>query len=163
MAKKKSSSGGVSKSDAIHAVLAAQPTAGVKEVKSKLEAKGIKASNSLINKIRYARKPARPRKATRGKSGTSKADAIRAMFKQLGSDARPRDVIAALKQQGVRVTSAQVSMLRGKAHKNGAARVQAGTAVSYDHLVAAKQLADRLGGVEKARRALESFAKLVQG
>ena len=163
MAKKKPSSGGVSKSDAIREVLAAQPKAGVKDVKSKLEAKGIKASDALINKIKYARKPAGRSKAARGKSGVSKADAIRGMFEKLGSDARPRDVIAALKQQGVTVTSAQVSMLRGKAPKNGAARVQAGKAVSYDHLLAAKQLADRLGGVENARRALESFAKLVHG
>jgi hypothetical protein len=161
LAKKKPSSNGVSKSDAIREVLAAQPKAGVKDVKSKLEAKGIKVSDALINKIKYARKPAGRGKASRGKSGMSKADAIRGMFEKLGSDARPRDVIAALKQQGVTVTSAQVSMLRGKAPKNGAIRVQAGTAVSYEHLVAAKQLADRLGGVDKARQALESFARLL--
>ena len=159
MAKKKPSSGGINKSDAIREVLASQPKAGVKDNKAKLEAKGINASDALINKIKYTPK-AKRRKTARAKSGTSKADAIRGMFKQLGRDARPRDVIESLKRQGVTVTSAQVSMLRGKASKNGAVR-QAGTAVSYDHLVAAKQLADRLGGVENARRALESFAKLV--
>ncbi len=159
MAKKKPNSSGVSKSDAIREVLTSQPKASVKDIKAKLEAKGVKASDALINKIKYAPKAGRG-KTARGKSGVSKADAIRGMFKQLGSDARPRDVIEALKRKGVTVTSAQVSMLRGKTPRNGAVR-RTGTAVSYDHLVAAKQLADRLGGVENARRALESYAKLV--
>src|SRR5262245_43598005 len=114
LAKKKPAASGVSKSDAIREVFAAQPNATVKEVKSKLEAKGIKASDALINKLRYSGKSS-GRTKQRGKSAISKADAIRGMFDQLGRDARPRDVIAALKQQGITVTSAQVSMLRGKA------------------------------------------------
>lgn len=165
MAKKKMTAPGVSKSDAIRELLAAQPKAGVKEIKAKLDAKGIQASVALISKLKYSRKPARGRKALR-KGGASKADAIRVKFDQLGRDARPRDVIAALKSEGVTVTSAQVSMLRNRLPKNGAAkngspRGQASSAVSFEHLLAAKQLAERLGGVENARQALESFARLV--
>ena len=165
MAKKKTAPAKTSKSDAIRAVLAARPNAGGKEIRSALDAKGIKASDALINKIKYTRKPG-GRKAAPRKNGGSKAAAIRAKFEQLGSEARPRDVIAALKDEGVQVTSAQVSMLRGKLSGGGGSRgkrSQAGIAVPYEHLVAAKQLADRLGGVDQARRALESFAGLVSG
>ncbi len=162
MAKKKVTSARVSKSDAIRDVLAAQPDASVKQIKAKLTAKGITASDALINKLKYTRKSSGSQKRSTRNSGTSKADAIRGMFERLGHDARPRDVIAALKARGVIVTSAQVSMLRGKLGQNGSTRSQVGGAVPYEHLVAAKQLAHRLGGVEKARQALESFARLVQ-
>ena len=159
MAKKKPSEH-VNKSDAIRAVLATHPNATVKEIRTKIEAKGIKASDALINKLKYDRKGSG--KSATKKRGASKADAIRNMFDEMGLDARPRDVIAALKKQGVTVTSAQVSMLRSKLGSNGAPRPKAGQAVPYEHLLAAKQLADRLGGVDKARNALESFASLVR-
>lgn len=166
MAKKKATAPSVSKSDAVRELLAAHPNAGVKEIKTKLEAKGISVSVALISKLKYSRQPARGRKASRRTGGASKADAIRVKFDQLGRDARPRDVIAALKSEGVTVTSAQVSMLRNKASKlgatkNGSSRGHVSGAVSYEHLLAAKQLAERLGGVENARQALESFARLV--
>jgi len=141
-------------------VLAAHPDATVKEIRAKIEAKGIKASDALINKLKYDRKSTG--KSVTRKRGASKADAIRSMFDQMGLDARPRDVIAALKKQGITVTSAQVSMLRSKLGANGVARPTAGQAVPYEHLIAAKQLADRLGGIDKARQALESFASLVR-
>ena len=166
MAKKKTSAPGVSKSDAIRELLNAQPKAGVKEIKAKLEAKGISASVALISKLKYSRKPAGGRKASRRAGGASKADAIRVKFDQLGRDARPRDVIAALKSEGVTVTSAQVSMLRNKAPrisaaKNGSSRAHLSGAVPFEHLLAAKQLVEQLGGLEQARQALENFARLV--
>lgn len=165
MAKKKPAKPASSKSDSIREVMAAKPNATVKEIKAELDARGVAASIALINKLKYdgkrgAKSSKKPRRAS---GGASKADAIRAKFEQLGFDARPRDVIAALKTEGVKVTSAQVSMLRAKLSKNGkpAKSVAIASSVPFEHLVAAKQLADRLGGIQEARAALESFAKLV--
>lgn len=163
MAKKKPASS-TSKSDSIREVLAAKPNATVKEIKAELDARGISASIALINKLKYDRKRgAKSKKTGRARGGVSKADAIRAKFDQLGADARPRDIIASLKSEGIKVTSAQVSMLRAKLSKNGKASkaIVVASSVPFEHLVAAKQLADRLGGINKARAALESFAKLV--
>lgn len=165
MAKKKPAAS-TSKSDSIRAVLAAKPNATVKEIKAELDARGVAASIALINKLKYDRKRGtKDKKPRRTRGGVSKADAIRAKFDQLGYDARPRDVIAALKSEGVKVTSAQVSMLRAKLSTNGKATKSPASAssVPFEHLVAAKQLADRLGGINRARAALESFAKLVSG
>jgi hypothetical protein len=107
VAKKKSKTNGVSKSDAIRAVIAAQPKATLKEIKDKLHSKGIAASDALVNKIKYGRK-SKGRKviARNGHARASKADAIRAMFTELGRNARPRDIIAELKKRGTKVTSA---------------------------------------------------------
>ena len=163
MAKKKPAKP-ASKSDSIREVLAAKPTASVKEIKAELDARGVAASIALINKLKYdGQRGAKSQKPRRARGGVSKADAIRAKFEQLGFDARPRDIIAALKTEGVKVTSAQVSMLRAKLAKNGkpAKSVAIASSVPFEHLVAAKQLADRLGGIQEARAALESFAKLV--
>lgn len=161
MAKKKSPAPATNKSSAIRQILAAQPKATTAEIKSKLDEQGVAASVALINKLKYGRATGAAGKSRASKKGVSKAAAIREKFEQLGYDARPRDVIAALKSEGVKVTSAQVSMLRAKQANNGKVRSQAVSAVSYEHLVAAKRLAEQLGGVEKARRALESYAQLV--
>ncbi|REK19605.1 MAG: hypothetical protein DWQ37_00645 [Planctomycetota bacterium] len=161
MAKKKSAAG-ANKSDAIRKIIAENPKATRGEIRAKLQQRGVKASDALINKIKYNRNtsPKKPGSArTSGK--TSKADAIRGMFSKMGHDARSRDVIAALKSDGVVVTSAQVSTLRRKLNENGSRGSKVG-AVPYDHLIAAKHLAQRLGGVDKARRALDSFAELVE-
>lgn len=162
MAKKKSSAAAPSKSDAIRAVIAAQPTATLKEIKVKLEARGVKASDALVNKIKYGRKSNRGKKAARGRNGHgSKADAIRGMFAELGRHARPRDIIATLKKRGTVVTSAQVSMLRSKAPRNGNARSES-AGLSLEQLLAAKQLAERLGGIDQARQALNTLARLIE-
>jgi uncharacterized protein YneF (UPF0154 family) len=165
LAKKKTTPRAESKSDAIREVLASQPKAPTKEIKAKLASKGVKASDALINKIKYGRKPAaRATKSRNGRAasnGVSKADAIRNMFNEMGRDARPRDIIAALKSKGIVVTSAQVSTLRNKLTTGSTGKVVGGT-VAYEHLLAAKQLSERLGGVDKARQALESFARLVE-
>lgn len=165
MAKKKSTTGVASKSDAIREVIAARPNATLKEIKAKLQASGVKASDALINKIKYGRNRSGGQKiAPRGKrsSGVSKADAIRNMFGEMGRNARPRDIVAALKTRGIVVSSAQVSMLRGKLPRNGSAAAKTTATVSFDHLLAAKHLVQRLGGIERARTALDSLARLVE-
>jgi uncharacterized protein YneF (UPF0154 family) len=164
LAKKKSSTAVTNKSDAIRAVLAAHPKANLKEIKAKLAARGVKVSDALVNKIKYYRKSPGGKKALRGRKnsrGVSKADAIRDMFGTMGRTARPRDVIAALKARGVVVTSAQVSMLRRKLPRSGSPG-KSTAAVSLDQLLAAKHLAERLGGINNARQALDSLARLME-
>jgi hypothetical protein len=162
----KQTSAAVSKSDVIRDILKQQPTATVKEIQAALKERGVKASNALVNKIKYGRRSS----GTHGRksngrrhdnSNGSKAEAIRKMWRQLGAHARNRDVIASLSSNGVTVSSAQVSMLRKTVSRRRgqgpAARVES---ISLDQLLAAKKVAEQLGGIEVARQALASFAKL---
>lgn len=95
----------------------------------------------------------------------SKAQAIRDEFASQGPSARPRDIIAALKAKGITVSSAQVSNLKASKGKRGPGRKSAGRhsgngMISLATLVEVKKLADRLGGVENARHALDALAQL---
>jgi hypothetical protein len=154
------------KSDVIREILKAQPGAAVKEIRVTLHERGVKASDALINKIKYGRHRTngkKPRRRRKSHANGSKADAIRGMLDTMGKEARSRDVIAALAKRGMAVSSAQVSTLRKKAHRGRAVPALAAYAVSLDQLVAAKNLADRLGGIDVARHALASLAKLMDG
>lgn len=165
MAKQKASVKAPSKSNVIRDILKAHRNAGVKEIRETLKERGVEASDALINKIKYGRNRNGSKKS-RGRSkenSTSKADSIRNMLAQMGAEARSRDVIAALAKRGVPVSSAQVSTLRKTTHSRrsstGSTSVQD---VSLEHLLAAKNLAERLGGIEVARRALANLAKLIE-
>ncbi len=161
MAKKKPAAPVANRSDVIREVLHAQPKATVKEIRAVLDERGVKASDALINKIKYGRGKTSGRKRSARTNGHgSKANAIRLMFDRLGLAARPRDVVAALADRGIKVTPAQVSTLRKKGARPGSRTVVV-SAVSFDHLVAAKELVERLGSIEAARGALEKLAQLV--
>ncbi len=164
MAKKRATATAPHKSDVIRDILKSQRKATVKEIKEALQQRGVKASDALINKIKYARK--RRGGKTRGigrraNSHGTKADAIRNMFGEMGAKARARDVVAALAARGIVVSSAQVSTLRKAIPRRGAAQSPSANSVPFDHLLAAKSLAARLGGITVARRALDSLAKLM--
>jgi hypothetical protein len=82
----------------------------------------------------------------------NKAAKIRAVLADK-PDATAKEVIQKLATQRVRVTPAQVYNVKSTAAKpklNG-----------YESLIQAKKLADRLGGVEQARAALDVLAKLM--
>ncbi len=165
LAKKKANTAVANKSDTIREILKAQPNAKVNQIKAALQERGVKASDALISKIKYGRKSGGAKKARRrrgGKAGASKADAIRKMLDKLGTDARPRDVIAALAARGVKVTSAQVSTLRKGLSRRRAPASVTTDSVSFAHLLAARDLAERLGGIEVARQALASLARLLK-
>jgi hypothetical protein len=66
------------------------------------------------------------------------------------------DVVAALKSQRVKVSSAQVYNVKAT---NGAPKRRGRD--KFAALIEAKKLADKLGGVEKAREALNALAKLL--
>jgi len=116
--------------------------------------------------------------------GPNKSAAIRDFF-QNNPSAMPREAVEALKAQGISVTPAFVSTIktklsggkkRGRGRKKAVAAVTekgrrgrpAGKSVAtrsssdsiYQHLIIAKQMADKMGGIEKARAALEALAKI---
>lgn len=167
MAKTKTRSKGGSKSEAIREVLKKHPKASVKEVQAALHERGIKASDALVNKIKYGRnRNGAAKKSSRrgkGRSGVNKAEAIRGAWGELGASARPRDVIALLASRRIAVSSAQVSTLRKSAlRKRAAATTGAVHAIPLDHLLAAKGLAARLGGIENAQQALADLARVLK-
>ena len=82
----------------------------------------------------------------------NKAAKIRALLAE-NPDASAKEIVEALAAQRVRVSPAQVYNLKAAMAKpkvNG-----------YASLIRAKKLADAMGGVEEARRALEVLARLV--
>ncbi|HEX7449051.1 MAG TPA: hypothetical protein VF306_15975 [Pirellulales bacterium] len=108
---------------------------------------------------------------------TSKADLIRAVAREADGPVRPRDVIATLAERGITASSAQVSQVlsamgirrRRRRRRKGAAESataspprssRGGEMLQLDHLVAAKRLCDKVGGVEAAKTALDALAKL---
>lgn len=111
-------------------------------------------------------------RARRSKNGSNKSQAIREMSQQLGRKARPRDVIAGLKEKGIEVSPALVTNVLSRAAKRRGRKVRrlVGTAVnarrsggdvSMASLVSAKKLIDEVGSVDEAKRALDALARLI--
>jgi len=111
------------------------------------------------------------------RSGVNKSKAIREYYEQ-NPDAKPLDVVAALKQQGVNVSAAFVSTIRSTSKKKSAptgkrgrpvgstsARTSSGggggASVSIDSLLKMKSAVKDMGGIEKAKAALSALEKLI--
>ncbi len=94
-----------------------------------------------------------------------KSQAIRDYLSQ-NPGAMPKDIIAGLKAQGTKVSPALVSNVKYggnmvKATKKAVGRKPASAAaITADDLMQAKELADQLGGVGKAKEALETLERL---
>ena len=98
----------------------------------------------------------------------NKSEEIRKQAKamqQKGEKPRPVVIIAALKKQGVTVSSPQVSVVlkrmglrpaRGRKAVAGASR---GGAISLDDLLAARKLVSHFGGTARALAAIEALQK----
>ena len=184
---KKAAKAGPNKSELARKYISAHPTASVPEIVEGLKAEGTEISTALASKIKYdpsrkggAKKGRRKKtvaaKRAKSRNGAAKhgnkAEAIRAAAKSLGGKVRPRDVIANLKDQGISVSSAQVSQTlkamgmrkvrRGrKPGAVGASRATNGsTSITIDDLIAAKKLVAQLGSIEAASQALSALAKL---
>ena len=82
----------------------------------------------------------------------NKAAKIRALLAE-NPDATAKEIIQALAAQRVRVWPSQVYNIKSTMAKP--------KADGYADLFLAKKLADEMGGVEKARAALEALARLV--
>jgi len=91
------------------------------------------------------------------KRANSKAAKIRALLAER-PDAKAKEVVEALKAQKVKVSTAQVYMVKSA---SGNGKPAAKKASGYESLIQAKKLADAMGGVEKARAALDVLARLV--
>jgi len=154
------------KSDAVREYVRRRPNATALEV-----VRGVKREMGLEISVGHAARVKREAAlASSSSNGASKADQIRRVAKNMGGKVRPRDVIAELRSQGVEVSSAQVStVLRSmgmKRRRRGGRRpakhvtVAVSPSLSLESLLAAKRLADQLGGVEVAKSAVDALAKL---
>ena len=95
----------------------------------------------------------------------AKSQAIRDQL-QATPDAMPKEIVAAIKSQGMKVTSQMVSTLRSKLNnppkkkRRKKRKVAGGEMVAVETLLKAKKLAEQLGGLDKAREAIDALAKL---
>jgi hypothetical protein len=120
-----------------------------------------------------AKKPSKNKKPTSNK--INKAQSIRDMANELGKKSRPRDIIAALAEKGITVTSPQVSMTlkaaglrRGRRRKKVAATVTAkkasrndkGQTINVNDLIQVRELAIKLGGMDKLKESLAALEEL---
>lgn len=160
-----------SKSDVVRSYLNRRPNATAMEV-----VRGLKREMNMDVSIALAAKVKResavapaPSSSSSSSAGASKAEQIRQVAKGMGGRVRPRDVIAQLAQQGVTVSSAQVSTVlasmgmkrRRRGRRPAAAVVESVTStLTLDSLLAAKRLVNQLGSVEAAKTAVDALAKL---
>jgi hypothetical protein len=98
----------------------------------------------------------------RKSGGQNRSAAIRA-YRDKNPDAKPKAVSEGLAKEGVKVSPGYVStVLSNQRRKGGKRRKKRGGAGSgYADLVQAKRLADAMGGVEKARAALNALSKIL--
>ena len=116
----------------------------------------------------------RPKKSPAARAEQpSRAEMIRQTARAMGGKVRPRDIIAALKEKGVTVSSTLVSKTlaaagfrrkrrRRKAGAGADSRpaMSAGSSLNLDALLAAKALIAKVGGIENAQAAISAMKKL---
>ena len=103
------------------------------------------------------------------KARVNKSQAIRD-FMAANPDAAPKDVEAALGKKGIKVSSGLVCTVRANAKdkpkkaavkkKVAAKKPPASDEISLGALLGAKKLAQQLGGVEAAKKAIDALARL---
>ena len=104
----------------------------------------------------------------RRSSGTSKSAAIRA-YKENHATAGPKEIAESLTKDGIKVSAGFVSTVLSNARRKGRkGRRKAGKRggrpagnAAFATLVQAKKLSDQLGGVDKARAALDALSKIL--
>ena len=97
------------------------------------------------------------------KSGQNRSAAIRA-FKEKNPDARPKAIAEGLAKEGMKVSAGYVSTVLSNARrKSGKRRKMKGgrSGRAYADLVLAKRLSDAMGGIDKARSALNALARIL--
>jgi hypothetical protein len=101
--------------------------------------------------------------------GPNKSVAIRD-YKAAHDDAGPKAIAEALGKDGIKVTPAFVSTVlsndkrksgKGKRGKRGGRRGAPRADKGLASLIQAKKLAEQMGGIEPARKALNALAKLL--
>ena len=108
----------------------------------------------------------------RGRRRTNKSQAIRDYLQQ-DPGATPKQIVAALAERGIKVNESLAGNVkytsgarggprrgRGRGPGRPSTRRVAINTLSAQDLVEAKKLADQLGGIEQARKALEALEQL---
>lgn len=108
--------------------------------------------------------------AKRAAGGPNKSEAIR-KYKEAHPDTGPKEISAGLAKEGFKVTPAFISTVlsndrrkAGKGRRKGGrkpGRPAATGGSAVEALVQAKRLADEMGGVAKARAALDALALIL--
>ena len=104
-----------------------------------------------------------PRKSS---AGPNKSASIRS-YKEAHASAGPKEIAEGLGKDGIKVTPAFVSTVlsndrrKGRKGRRKGGRPARGASNAFANLVQAKKLADQMGGVEKARAALDALAKIL--
>jgi len=185
-----------SRSEAIRGFLKESPDASPKQIVDGLKAKGIEVSTGLASAIKYGKNEKKVKKAGAGKSaaasssgdaGSASADgsvsgseSIRQYIARF-PNAKPKEILAGLKAEGVTVKSGLISAVKyhtgkkqGKKKRRAATlqvAVRTTTAapkavasftsdVTIEQLLEVKRLADAMGGAEHVRKALETLDQL---
>ncbi len=114
---------------------------------------------------------AKKKKATRKKKARVNKSQVVRDYMAANPEVGPKGVSAALKKKGIKVSPQMVSTIKTKAKKKSSGKKRGRPAkkklarraggLNIDTLVKAKKLADRMGGVDKAKEALDALAKLV--
>lgn len=110
--------------------------------------------------------------AKRGKSkrDVNKTQEIKAIL-DADANATPKAISATLAEKGIEASPAYVSTIKSKLKKTGGATAigrgrggrrakAAGDNISISTLVEAKRFADKMGGVDKLKAAIDALAKL---
>lgn len=111
-------------------------------------------------------------KARASKGGAvNRSEKIREVAASLGKGARPRDIRAALHEQGINVSAALITNVLSRSKKTLRRQRAEGVAtkslraapggLSIEALVEAKKFVARVGSIKEARRALEALSRLM--
>lgn len=101
-------------------------------------------------------------KKARSSESPNKAQLIRDAFKKHGLDAAAKDVQTYAESHGATVAAAQISNIRTKLKGGNGAKPSKGRggAVTADELIQARSMADKVGGVVRAKELLDILARL---
>ena len=145
-----------------------------KAAKKRAAKKPVAAKRSVAKKSTAKKSAPKKRQAKRPPVATvSKAQSIRDMAKVLGKKTRPRDIIAALAEKGIVVTSPQVTQTlkaagfrRGRRKKAKTGIVTAkpsanGHGFDINELVKVKKLAEEIGGTAKVKELATALERLM--
>jgi hypothetical protein len=150
-----------------------KPVPKKKTAKKRAAKKPVAAKKSVAKKSTAKKSAPKKRKAKKPAAIVNKAQSIRDLGKELGKKARPRDIIAALAEKGIVVSSPQVSstlkaagMRRGRRKKSKPGFVVPKPSVNghgfdINEMVKVKKLAEEIGGMAKVKELAAALERLM--
>ncbi|MBW3599261.1 MAG: hypothetical protein KY475_18570 [Planctomycetes bacterium] len=163
---------GVNKTQLVADALSADPDASPKALSERFAAEGIEISPTHVSNIKSSLKRGdAPRTRRKRSGGVTKTQAIKEYF-SANPKAMPKQAAEDLtRQHGMEFSSNSVSTIKHQMKKKGelrrrrgrpAAAANAASGAGFSEMMAAKDLVQRLGGVEQAKQALDAYSKLVK-